>query len=789
MTPLIRFGIAWLIGIILADKFAPPFIIILAFMGLAVIAYMLYRQVPHLALLIAVGGGALRLTIAHPTIDEQHIAFYNNSPKSVHLVGLVVDEPTARDNSLNLTLQVESLQFGDQTLIGLNGLVLVQAPRYPERFYGDRVQITGRLETPPMLDNFSYQDYLAIRGIYAMMRRPKIELMAHEQGYFFWTAMFTMKAKAAQTINRLLAEPHASLLNGILLGIKTGIPRALYESFKQTGTSHIIVISGSNMAIVIAIFLFGSQRLFERFQILGQQYASPLTMLAIPLYTFLVGADPSVSRAAVMGELWVLAMWIGRPGLALNSLVASAMLLTLVNPLTLWDIGFQLSFAATFGLILLVPPLERLCFSLLQRMFKTQELGLMIALLNELLIITLAAQLATAPLIIYHFSYLSMISFPANMLILPAQPFIMILGGLAILGGLVWLPVGQLLAWLVWLPLAWTVNMVEIFATWADMANFGTWPVPLIILIYATIAAGMWWADQANATPIPRFRLPNFGSRPTHLLLAVGLLALLGIYTLPDGKLHVIFLDVGQGDAILITTPSGQHILIDGGPAATQLNWQLGKHLPFWTRSLNLVVNTHPDADHLSGLVPLLDRYHIDQVLISDKRNESSLSRAWQDKLKQYQLEPIVAQANMQLDLGDGIKATILNPGPASTGQPNVNNHAVVMRLDMGQISFLLPGDIESPVEQNLVSSHAPLAATILKSPHHGSGTSSSEPFLKAVQPQVVIIQVGKDNQFGEPKPEVLARYAEHGATVFRTDQDGTIELITDGQTVTARRN
>jgi competence protein ComEC len=616
-----------------------------------------------------------------------------------------------------------------------------------------------------------------------MIRRPHIELIESNQGNPVWTTLFSFKARASQTINRILSEPYAALLNGILLGIETGIPRDLYETFNLTGTSHIIVISGSNIALIAGIFLLLGQR------VVGKRYAPPLAIVGIIIYTFLVGADAAVSRAAVMGIVFVVAIWVGRPGMALNSLFFSAIALTLINPLILWDVGFQLSFMATLGLIVLVPPLERVTFDLLQRWLKTDQVGLAMALLSELIIITLAAQIITGPLIVYHFGRLSLVSLLSNLLILPAQPPIMIVGGLATLAGMLWLPLGQAIGWLVWLPLAWSVWIVELTVRlpYASL-DLGTFPFWLLGLMYAALAAGIWWAKRpaAEKQPRPHFRLPQIGTATTRLWLggmgAITLLVWLAVLSLPDGRLHVAFLDVGQGDAVLITMPDGRQMLIDGGPSATDLNWRLGQEMPFWDRSLDMVVNTHPDSDHLGGLVSLLDRYEVGKVLVTDIAGHSELYQQWETELAEEQLVATIGQAGMQLALSPGITTTILNPSPATAGIDEPNNHSIVLYLQMDRISFLLPGDIETPVERNLVSAEVPLAATVLKSPHHGSATSSSEAFLQAVQPQIVVISVGEDNGFGHPSREVLERYAEHGLTVLRTDERGTIEFSTDGE-------
>jgi competence protein ComEC len=203
--------------------------------------------------------------------------------------------------------------------------------------------------------------------------------------------------------------------------------------------------------------------------------------------------------------------------------------------------------------------------------------------------------------------------------------------------------------------------------------------------------------------------------------------------------------------------------------------------MPFWDRSLDLVVNTHPEADHLGGLPEVLGRYRVEQVLLTDVEGQSSLHAAWEAALAQEGATLVRGQAGTRLRLEDGLEVEVLHPGAVPAGD-NLNDHSVVLRLRLGEISFLLPGDIEAGVEESLAAHPSLLAATVLKVPHHGADTSSSQAFLAAVHPQVSIVSVGADNRFGHPSSTVLARYAERGITVLRTDERGTIELSTDGK-------
>ncbi len=264
------------------------------------------------------------------------------------------------------------------------------------------------------------------------------------------------------------------------------------------------------------------------------------------------------------------------------------------------------------------------------------------------------------------------------------------------------------------------------------------------------------------------------------LAAAVAWLALRG---LPDDQLHVYFLDVGQGDAILIQAPDGRQILVDGGPSPTALLNELGAVLPFWDHSLDLVVLTHPDGDHLTGLIPLIERYRVGQVLDTALSDTAPAAEAWRAVLARDHVPRTFAVRGMRFSLGQ-VQLTVLHPGP----QPlrgtaaDDNNNAIVLRLDYGQTSLLLTGDAESEAEADMLRAGLPLQADLIKIGHHGSQSATSAPFLAAVRPHVAIIPVGAENRFGHPHPAVLARLAAVQAAVFRTDQHGRIEVVSDGR-------
>jgi competence protein ComEC len=268
------------------------------------------------------------------------------------------------------------------------------------------------------------------------------------------------------------------------------------------------------------------------------------------------------------------------------------------------------------------------------------------------------------------------------------------------------------------------------------------------------------------------------------LSLAAAILSWLAVLQLPDGRLHIAFLDVGQGDAILVTAPQGQQILIDGGPSPTALTSALGKQMPFWDRTIDLLLMTHPDGDHTTGLAAVLSRYTVGQWLDSGYVDNDPTYLECQRLLQATMVPRHAVRAGDQVELGEGLVLEVLHPpSELMTGTPSdSNNNSLVLRLGWKEASVLLTGDLGAEGEQLLLRSGQPLKANVLKVGHHGSAGASTPQFLSAVAPDLAVISVGADNDFGHPDQAVLERLAHHSnLTIFRTDEQGTIEFSTDG--------
>lgn len=266
-------------------------------------------------------------------------------------------------------------------------------------------------------------------------------------------------------------------------------------------------------------------------------------------------------------------------------------------------------------------------------------------------------------------------------------------------------------------------------------------------------------------------------------LLAVAILIAVAVATIPDDNLHISFLNVGQGDAILIQKGS-QQVLVDGGPSPQAITLELSSKMPFWDRNIDLVILTHPQSDHITGLVEVLSKYQVEQVLHPDLDSDSPIYDEWLRLIEEKDIESTIACAGQQIDL-DGVLIEVLNPQKnLFTGtESDIDNNGVVLHVSIGEISFLLMADLMWQAELELITERAIPKSTVLKVGHHGSATSTTPEFLAVVNPQLAVISVG-ENDFGHPSDEVIARLKDKlGAeNIYRTDEDGTIEFITDGE-------
>ncbi len=792
---LIFLSCVWVLGIFLGSKFHLPWIFCLV--ALAPLLFLFFAR-QHRKLIILSGLGICLLVVASAysysslyTVDEGRLRFYNDQGV-FEIKGRLVNAPDVRDKTAHLTVSVEAIKLAADWQ-DVQGTLLIFVPRYPAYHYGDVLQVTGALQTPPQLGDFDYRGYLEHQGIYSTMLYPQIEVLDTARGFPPLAWVYSLRDRLAQTLAQVLPEPQASLAQGIILGMRGNIPEDLSRDFSRSGTAHLLAISGYNIGIMagimlgVGLFLFGRRRYLYVWLALG----------AVWLYALLTGMNPPVLRGAIMASLFLVAEALGRQRSAMVALTFAAAVMVGVSPYVLGDASFQLSFIAMAGLVFICP-----IFSRAGRRFvaaRVGEEGFLVAAANltvDAMSATLGAIIAVWPLIAYYFGLFSVVGPLATFLVTLVLPVIIILGTLAALLGLASLAVAQAFGWLAWPFLSYMILVVTGLAapSVSSVAVNSISPV-FLVCYYLVLVLLIWlhgrWQKLRNLLSGTAGLMKSGVSLSSGLsrgvkwaiapLLVTAVLVSFTAATMPDDDLRVSFLDVGQGDAILIQKGDRQ-ILVDGGPSPRAITLGLGSQMPFWDRTIDLLVLTHPHGDHLAGLVEVLRRYRVAQVLYPALDYSSPLFDEWRRTVAEKNIQSTYARAGQRIDMGDGVVLEVLS-APLNDIVSDIDVDSLVLRVDYGRVSFLLTADITGEVEWELARERAPLASTVLKVAHHGSSTSTTPEFLSVVEPQAAVISVGADNDYGLPDEAVVDRLGEKIGqdNIYRTDERGTITFTTDG--------
>jgi len=410
--------------------------------------------------------GVWRYQQAELKIINDELRQFNDSEQDITLIGVVAREPDIREKSIKLTIEVEEIS-SEQDSQEIKGRVLVTIWRYPEYQYGDRLKITGKLETPKEFPDFNYKDYLSKDGIYSLIYFPKIELLENEidggPTSIIYGKVLEIKQKLRESIEQNLSPPQSSILGAMILGDKKQLSEDLKEKLNIAGVRHITAISGMHVAILTAILMtvligFG----------LWRQQAFYLTIILIFFFILMTGFQPSAIRAGIMGFLFLLGQHLGRLSVSSRAVVWAGALMLIQNPLLLrLDVGFQLSFLAIMGIIYLMPIFQYYFLKWFPVEWFQKRWWLSwfpIKFLGGLLAMTLSAQIFTLPILIYNFGYMSSVAPISNILVVPLLPFIMGLGFIFGILGILWQPLGWLLSLPCWLLLTYLTKIIDIFS-------------------------------------------------------------------------------------------------------------------------------------------------------------------------------------------------------------------------------------------------------------------------------------------------------------------------------------
>ena len=658
-------------------------------------------------------------------------------------------------------------------------------PRFPAVVPSDRVSLKGRLR--PVEDD-EYGHYLERIGVSATLYAESLDVAPATTDLA--RRLEGLRRGSAEALALAVPEPAAGLAAGILVGLRDRVDRDVAAAFTTAGISHVVAISGWNIAIVGATIgaLAGG---------LSRRRRSILICVAIALYVAFVGASASVLRAAAMAGVALLARESGRAGRAAAALGLAVVALLLLDPGLAGDAGFQLSSLATAGLIAWGTPLTaRLAGS---------NPGRPRRLLAESLGVSLAAQAATLPVILADFGRLSLVAPVVNLIVVPLVAPAMAAGAIALIGGwLALLGAPLAVATIAGLP-AWAllsamigIGRVGAGLPFASVAVDPPWSTlagviaGAVILVIAHRRARP--SAPTSSSPTRRAARHQAPAVPDRLKVAAAALLIavagLGIVLIhrPDGIARVTVLDVGQGDAILVEGGAGGRLLVDGGPDPDRLLVALDERLPPWDRRLDVVILTHPHEDHVAGLVGLLARYRVGHVFEPGMHGPGPGFATWRAALAKVGRPIGTLAAGDQLRI-DAIRLRVLWPvrgkvpiEPADGGTA-INNVSIVLLGEVAGRRFLLAGDVEEDIDPSLISEGLP-HLDLLKVAHHGSKTASTDAFLEAVRPSVTVVSAGTGNPYGHPAPSTIARLEATGAQVYRTDRNGSVEVSLEASRV-----
>ncbi len=691
-------------------------------------------------LLLALCAGALRWHFSQPNWTPTDLAYHNDTGR-LELTGWVASYPDRREQALLLKVQVESLRVPGAEPMAVRGKALARLPAGGDWRYGDRIRLWGEPLTPPEAEEFSYRQYLARQGVHTYLLYPGATKIGEGAGSPFMALVYDLREYAYRTLNRIFPQPEASLLAGILLGLERDLPAELDRAFKDTGTAHIIAISGFNMAVLSGLFV----ALFGR--ILPRAWAALCVVLAISFYTLLVGANPAVVRAAVMGGLAIFGRLIGRSNAGLTPLAFCAAVMCLFNPLLPWDASFQLSFTATLGLVLYAEPLQRGFEGWLARRIPAERARKFSAPVSEYVLFTLAAQLTTLPVTLVNFGRLSLSALIANPFILPAQPLVMQLGGLAVLAGMVFLPFGQALAWLAWPLTAYTIRMVELFAR-IPQGVFSTGPLGV------GFAFGCYAVLLGLTFGWPYLAAVRAHMKPAAIMAGLGLATVLlwdAVLHRPDGRMHLVLLDQPESCALLLQTPGGNRLLLGGGQQANGLAGAIGRESGLFNR-LDTIVLPSASADRLDGLPAVIERVAVRQLYWAVPPPDRRAANRIQEQLERRAIAPVVLKPGQVLQLDEGASLTVLA----------ANSQGAALLLEYGGLRVLWPGG-HSPAD--LRALEAPAAGSLLVLDENDlKDTSASQ--WERLQPLAVL----------------FAGRVEERANWLSMAQHGRVEVLSDGE-------
>ncbi len=704
------------------------------------------------------------------------------NPKNVKVDGRIVSEIKEFEafyggSYSTFLIQCQSATFESGRPIPLSGKVKVSAAYSLKNLrLGDRIRVSGRLSLPRPQRNpggFDARKYWAHQGVWALVslgKEDRLEFLERPKGFVWDRWIAELRGYLSKQLSFGFDRDQGAFLQALLLGERGDMSEETKDLFAKTGTVHLLAVSGFNVGFVCAVLLFflAPFRLHTTIKWL-------LVLAGVWFYCVLVGWQAPLVRATVMATVFIGAKILGRKSDLLNSLGLAAILLLAVNPSDLWDVGFQLSFAAVLGMALFMKVFVQELPAFESRLKNPMEL--ILRYFRELFWVSFVATIATLPITVQNFYQVTPLSLAANLIAVPLS-FALFFLGFVFLMTFWWVPKSlAILPWALKGLMAFFVKTLEAVASLPfSVVTVGKLDRPLLLLL----TVGLFYFLSEKKIRSAWFRAFIV------VLFAAGIFFIQEALRHQDRSFRMTMLDVGQGDAIYFEFPGGGNLLLDAGKGEPQ---DEGRRTitPFLkskgVRCLDTVVISHPQADHIGGMKTLLGEFKVGRIMDAKKFYDSGIYDDLKRDIFHREIPYQKIRKGSRILADKEVEIQVLSPDVEQSLEGNINDESLVLKIIYGKNSFLLTGDIQTSAMARLLESGDDLRSDVLKVPHHGARVDEmGREFLNQVWPKVSLISAGENNIFHHPRPETLEALSEISDNqIYRTDQSGAITVTSDG--------